>query len=90
MKKIGKVDRTEKNGKKWNDYRIKTDVGMPPSEYGTNGILDFENTCTANTVGLAFIDRSITGNGYYQGWYEATFPADFAGTTYDVYVCSKE
>ena len=86
MKKIGKVDRTEKNGKKWNDYRIKTDVGMPPSEYGTNGILDFENTCTANTVGLAFVDR----NGYYIGWYEATFPADFAGTTYDVYVCSKE
>ena len=86
MKKIGKVDRTEKNGKNWNDYRIKTDVGMPPSEYGTNGILDFENTCTANTVGLAFVDR----NGYYIGWYEATFPADFAGTTYDVYVCSKE
>lgn len=78
-----KMDRTAANRKTWNDYRIKT-----ATPTGWKPILDYEQTCTANTVGMAIID--YTPMKAFYGWLDATFPTEYAGTNYDVYVCSKD
>lgn len=84
MKKVGQVQKDGSTSKRWNDYR-KTEL----TPTGWNDISDFENACNSDTVGLVVVEYPLINNNVeFYGWMDATFPTDYAGTTYDAYTCT--
>ena len=81
-----RTDGTGDNEKGWNDYR---NTSITPT--GWHDILDFEQTCNADTVGLAVIKYTLNPYvTFYYGWLDAKFPAEYNGTAYDVFTCTAE
>ena len=83
MQKVGKVraDRTHSNGRDWNSYR-KTD--KQPT--GWSRLSTFKSYCNAQTRCLSVVYYPKWKPKYY-GWLDASFPSEYKGEDYDVYVC---